>query len=108
MPGDSECTRRLDARGDRHARRHDALRGLEARRVPGHDADEVVPLDRVEAQIVDRSDGCRSRNVAQERDLAEEVAGAEGARLRAVEVHPRGAGLDRVEAVAVLALREDG
>src|SRR5436309_5907192 len=101
MPGTYEYTRvqalRVsDERAGRHPRPHDAVGRLEARRVAGHRRDEVVPFDRVERQVGRRAHGRRTRDVAQERDLAEEVSAAETPGLAAVDLDDRLARRDGV------------
>src|ERR1051325_44187 len=107
MPGRLDCTERLNGRAGRKPGGDDALGRREARRMPRDDADEVVALERVELQVLECPHRRRPRHVAQQSDLAEEVAGPELARRRAVDVDLRPPGLDHVEAVAVLALDED-
>ena len=81
---------------------HDVLGGRERRSVARHGGDEVLPLDGVDPERLDGSHGRRARDVAQQRDLAEEVARPELARRAVVELHRRCSGCDRVEVVARL------
>src|SRR6266446_539812 len=110
MPGNADYTRvsRLDRGAGRQAHRDDVLGSVEARRVPGDRGDEVVALDRVEPQAVERADGRGARHVAEQRDLAEELARPELVRLGAVDRHAGPSRLDRVETVTWVSLHEHG
>src|SRR6476469_4713598 len=107
MPGApdySRCFLRKGARGQ--PRGDDAVRRLAARRVPGHGGDEVVSLEREEAEVLYGAHRRGPRDVAEQRDLSEEVARAERRRLGTVDLDGGGSGGYQVEAVAPIALRE--
>src|SRR4051794_18687992 len=70
-------------------------------------SDELVPLEGEQLRIVDSGDGGGARNVAQERDLAERLAGPGIADLLAVDRDLDASVLDDVEEVAGVALPED-
>src|SRR6266446_9035958 len=72
-----------------------------------HRRQELGPLERLEHRRRRRRHGCRSRHVAQQCDLPDEVAGAESRDLAAVLRHLDRAGLDHVEAIALVALAND-
>ena len=68
-----------------------------------HGGEELVPLHREEVQRLEGAYRRRSRDVAQQRDLTEEVAGPELPGRAVVELHDGLAAGDGVEVVADLA-----
>src|SRR6476620_7854885 len=72
--------------------------------MPGDRSEEGVALERIELGLLPRPRGGRARDVSQKRDLAEMLARSEHVRLPAVDLDLDLAGIDDVEAVAVIAL----
>ena len=106
-PQDGRSAVIFPTRGQPEPRADDRVRRPRRLGVSGHRRDEVVALELEQLDVRLRDDVGGARNVSEQRDLAEEVAGAELARLR---VHGRdldGAVDDHVEAVAVLPGAED-
>ena len=81
-------------------------RGLTAGR-PGHQGQEPVPSQRLQAQLVDRPDARRAGDAAQERDLAEGARPGPGGDGSTVSHDLGRAGDHDVEPVAGVALAED-
>ena len=73
-----------------------------------HRGDELVAVERVQIDVPDSRDRRCSRHVAEERDLAEVVAGTELPHRRSVHRDLELAGVDDEEAVAGLSLAYDG
>ena len=69
----------------------------------GHRSDELVALDRIDPERIDGSHGGRSRDVAQESDLTEEVTRPELPRRAVVELHRGRAGGYGIEVAPRLA-----
>jgi hypothetical protein len=65
-----------------------------------------VPSERLQPAVGERLHARSPRHVLQQRDLAEEVAGAELARRRPVHGHPEPSRFDHVEEVAWVALAD--
>ncbi len=88
--------------------RDDRVGGLDARRMTCHRGDELVALERVQVDVLDSRDRRCSRHVAEERDLAEVVAGTELPHRRSIHRDLELTGIDDEEAVAGLSLAYDG
>ena len=97
------CSQRVAPGAERaEARRDHRVGRRRARSVARDRRDERLALERDELDVRHRGHGRRARHVAQERDLAERLAGAEAA--------PEDrdlARLDHVEAIAGVALAQD-
>src|SRR2546428_12015937 len=75
--------------------------------MPGDCPEEGVALECIQLCLLPRPRRGRARNVAEKRDLAEMLAGSQHVRFPAVDLDLDLAGIDDVEAVAVIALAED-
>src|SRR5881275_1083241 len=96
------CSPRSVADGAPEPRRDDASGGFGARGVSGHGLAEHRALVRHEPQGRQRTDSRRSGHVADERDLAEQVAGSELTHSRPSRLDRSASFSDCEEAIAGL------